>query len=385
MLDIPGKTLSDVPCVNVEESYRYLHMDGREVFRFAVGAMEESIHRVLEKSPYALEDVDLIIPHQANIRILASVARHMKLPMERFYVNLDRFGNTSAASVPIALSQASEEDAYTKIKLLLVGFGGGLTYAASGSSCREDRMLLNEMFSVKYPVIQGRWRISPLRICGCSIQRRRGVIGTGAMTINRHGGHPLPFADRSAVRCQCDDDESLYERADGDDRSGTCRPGDDRCQQSGRIHVDAEGERRKVFPVVPSVAMAIRMERSGADGLIVEGGEAGGHVGEQTTMALLPQVVDAVSIPVVAAGGIADSRGFAAALCLGAIGVQVGTCLLVSEECPIHENYKNAVIKAKDTDTVVTGRSLNSPVRILKNPMSRQYIKLEARLPAAMS
>ena len=120
------------------------------------------------------------------------------------------------------------------------------------------------------------------------------------------------------------------------------------------------------------------MERSGADGLIVEGGEAGGHVGEQTTMALLPQVVDAVSIPVVAAGGIADSRGFAAALCLGAIGVQVGTCLLVSEECPIHENYKNAVIKAKDTDTVVTGRSLNSPVRILKNPMSRQYIKLEA-------
>lgn len=132
VLDIPGKTLSDVPCVNVEEQYRYLHMDGREVFRFAVGAMEESIHRVLEKSPYALDDVDLIIPHQANIRILASVARHMKLPMERFYVNLDRFGNTSAASVPIALSQASEEGRlHEGMKLLLVGFGGGLTYAAS--------------------------------------------------------------------------------------------------------------------------------------------------------------------------------------------------------------------------------------------------------------
>lgn len=132
VLDIPGKTLSDVPCVNVEEQYRYLHMDGREVFRFAVGAMEESIHRVLGKSPYALEDVDLIIPHQANIRILASVARHMKLPMERFYVNLDRFGNTSAASVPIALSQASEEGRlHEGMKLLLVGFGGGLTYAAS--------------------------------------------------------------------------------------------------------------------------------------------------------------------------------------------------------------------------------------------------------------
>lgn len=132
VLDIPGKTLSDVPCVNVEEQYRYLHMDGREVFRFAVGAMEESIHRVLEKSPYVLDDVDLIIPHQANIRILASVARHMKLPMERFYVNLDRFGNTSAASVPIALSQASEEGRlHEGMKLLLVGFGGGLTYAAS--------------------------------------------------------------------------------------------------------------------------------------------------------------------------------------------------------------------------------------------------------------
>ena len=122
----------------------------------------------------------------------------------------------------------------------------------------------------------------------------------------------------------------------------------------------------KVFLVVPSVAMAIRMERSGADGLIVEGGEAGGHVGEQTTMALLPQVADAVNIPIVAAGGIADSRGVCAAFCLGAIGVQVGTCLLVSEECPIHENYKQAVIKAKDTDTVVTGRSLNSPVRIFE-------------------
>lgn len=133
----------------------------------------------------------------------------------------------------------------------------------------------------------------------------------------------------------------------------------------------------KVFPVVASVALAIRMERAGADGIIAEGTEAGGHVNEQTTMALVPQVVDAVNIPVIAAGGIADGRGFNAALSLGAIGVQVGTCLLASEECPIHDNYKQAVLKAKDTDTVVTGRSLNTPVRILKNSMSRKYIKLE--------
>lgn len=132
VLSIPGKRLSEVPCVNVEENHHYLHMDGKEVFRFAVGAMETAIERVLEKSPYTLADIDLIIPHQANMRILASVARHMKLEMDRFYVNLDRFGNTSAASVPIALAQAGEAGRlHEGMKLLLVGFGGGLTYAAS--------------------------------------------------------------------------------------------------------------------------------------------------------------------------------------------------------------------------------------------------------------
>ena len=135
----------------------------------------------------------------------------------------------------------------------------------------------------------------------------------------------------------------------------------------------------KVFPVVPSVGLAKRMERAGADALIVEGGESGGHVGEMTTMALVPQVVDAVNIPVIAAGGIADGRGMVAAFALGACGVQVGTCLLVAKECPIHDNYKEAVIKAKDTDTVVTGKSVNTPVRILKNQMAREYLKLEGQ------
>ncbi len=132
VLDIPGKTLSDIPCVNVDENYRYLSMDGKEVFRFAVGAMEEAIHQVLEQSPWRIEDIDLIIPHQANVRILANVARHMKLSLDRFYINLDRFGNTSAASVPIALAQAKAEGRLQKgMKIILVGFGGGLTYAAS--------------------------------------------------------------------------------------------------------------------------------------------------------------------------------------------------------------------------------------------------------------
>lgn len=133
----------------------------------------------------------------------------------------------------------------------------------------------------------------------------------------------------------------------------------------------------KVVPVVSGVALARRLAREGADMLIAEGTESGGHVGELTTMALVPQVVDAVDIPVIAAGGIADSRQFTAALALGAIGVQMGTALLVSAECPIHENYKQALLAARDNGTVVIGRIGGSPVRLLKNNMAREYLQLE--------
>lgn len=131
-----------------------------------------------------------------------------------------------------------------------------------------------------------------------------------------------------------------------------------------------------VIPVVPSVAFAQRLERSGADALVVEGTEAGGHIGEITTMTLVPQVVDAVSIPVIAAGGIADHRGLDAAFVLGAKGVQIGTVLLASHECPIHQNYKEKVVKARDTETLVTGRQSGAPVRVLKNKMAREYLNL---------
>ena len=133
----------------------------------------------------------------------------------------------------------------------------------------------------------------------------------------------------------------------------------------------------KVFPVVAAPILAKRLERYGIDGIIAEGCESGGHIGELTTMALVPQVVDAVSVPVIAAGGIASGRQLLAAYALGAIGAQVGTCLLVSEECPIHENYKKAVLKAKDRDTVVTGRSVDAPVRCLRNQMTNAYIAKE--------
>ncbi|MGI6710719.1 MAG: enoyl-[acyl-carrier-protein] reductase FabK [Bacilli bacterium] len=134
-----------------------------------------------------------------------------------------------------------------------------------------------------------------------------------------------------------------------------------------------------VIPVVPSVALAVRMERLGVDAVIVEGTEAGGHIGELTTMALVPQVVDAVSIPVIAAGGIADYRQVLAAFSLGAKGIQIGTLFLASKECPIHDNYKQMIINAKDTDTVVTGRFTNAPVRVLKNKMAREYLQLSAQ------
>ena len=136
----------------------------------------------------------------------------------------------------------------------------------------------------------------------------------------------------------------------------------------------------KVFPVVPAAVLAKRLAPLGIDGVIAEGTEAGGHVGELTTMALVPQVVDAMrpfGLPVIAAGGIADGRQLLAAFALGAAGAQLGTCLLVSEECPVHPAYKQAILKAKDTDTTVTGRIAGTPVRILKNKMARTYLARE--------
>lgn len=133
----------------------------------------------------------------------------------------------------------------------------------------------------------------------------------------------------------------------------------------------------KVIPVVPSVAFAKLAERNGAEAVIAEGGESGGHIGELTTMALVPQVCDAVDIPVIAAGGIADGRGIAAALALGAEAVQLGTRFLSATECNIHENYKKKVLKAGDTATMVTGRRLGHPVRSIRNQFAREYSKIE--------
>lgn len=139
----------------------------------------------------------------------------------------------------------------------------------------------------------------------------------------------------------------------------------------------------RVIPVVPSVAMAKMMYKDGVDALIAEGTESGGHVGKTTTMALVPQVADAVDIPVIAAGGIADGRGIAAAYMLGASGVQIGTRFLVAKECNVHPNYKARIIKAKDIDTTTTGNSTGHPVRVIKNKMARAYEALEKKNASA--
>ena len=133
----------------------------------------------------------------------------------------------------------------------------------------------------------------------------------------------------------------------------------------------------KVIPVVASVALARRMERCGADAVVAEGCESGGHIGENTTMVLVPQIVDAVKIPVIAAGGIADGRGIAAAFMLGAEGVQIGTRFVVTEEAQVHENYKECILKARDIDSRVTGRSTGHPVRALRNKMTKEYLEKE--------
>lgn len=241
--------------------------------------------------------------------------------------------------------------------------------------------MLDQMLGIEYPIIQGAMaNIATAKFAAAvSNSGALGVIGTGAMNADQarsailecHSLTDKPFAVNVMLMNPNSDAimDVICELKPKVVTTGAGNPGKyiEKLKQNGIY----------VAPIVPTVALAIRMEQAGADFIIVEGTEAGGHVGDLTTMVLVPQVADAVKLPIVAAGGIADGRGYIAALALGAIGVQVGTCLLVADECPIHENYKNAVITAKDTDTVVTGRSVSAPVRIKKNRMSLNYLKLE--------
>ena len=242
-------------------------------------------------------------------------------------------------------------------------------------------MLINEMLSIKYPIIQGGMaNIATGEFAAC-------VSNAGALGLIASGGMNAEQLQKEIHTCRKLTDKLfgvnlmlLNPDADNiaqmlaDEKVAVITTGAGTPGKYMGMWKDAGA---KVFPVVASSALARRCESQGADAVIAEGGESGGHVGDMTTMALLPQIVEKVNIPVIAAGGIASGPQMVAALTLGAVGVQVGTCLLVSEECPIHENYKNALIKARDNSTTVTGRSVDAPVRIIKNDMAREYLKME--------
>lgn len=242
-------------------------------------------------------------------------------------------------------------------------------------------MLLNDFFNTKYPFMQG----GMARIATGAFAAA--VSNAGSLGIIAAGGRPS-----EEVREEIRTARSLTDKPFGVNVMLMAPDLEDLAAMlvEERVPVITTGAGNpatyieawksvgsKVIPVIPSVALARRMEKYGADAVIAEGTESGGHVGELTTMALVPQVVDAVSIPVIAAGGVASGRQLCAAFALGAIGAQMGTVLLVSEECPIHENYKQMLLEAKDTSTTVTGRTQGAPVRIIKNKMAREYLRLE--------
>lgn len=242
-------------------------------------------------------------------------------------------------------------------------------------------MKLNEILNIKYPLIQGGMANIATGEFAASVSNAGalGLIGAGGMdtaTLKKNieicrSLTDKPFGVNIMLINPCADEmaQLVIDEKVPIVTTGAGNPGK---------YIEAWKKAGiKVLPVVPSVTLAKRLEKYDVDAIIVEGCEAGGHIGELTTMALVPQVVEAVKVPVVAAGGIAGGKQRLAAYALGACGVQVGTCLLASEECPIHDNYKKAIIKAKDTSTTVTGRIAGTPVRIIKNKMAKEYIKRE--------
>jgi enoyl-[acyl-carrier protein] reductase II len=242
---------------------------------------------------------------------------------------------------------------------------------------------ISELLGIGYPIIQGgmAWIAEARLAAAVSNGDGLGLIAAGS-------------ADADYVRTQIAQARALTDKPFGvnvmllnpnvddimqalvDEKVAACTTG---AGNPGKYMPALKAAGVKVMPVVSSVALAVRLARSGADALIAEGGESGGHVGELTTMALVPQVADAVDVPVVAAGGIADGRGVAAAFMLGASGVQVGTRFLSATECTVSRPYKDRVLKAKDSDTVITGRASGHPVRVLKNRFTREALALERR------
>ncbi len=249
--------------------------------------------------------------------------------------------------------------------------------------------LLNEILGTRYPVIQGGMAniATGHFAAACANAGAVGLIGTGGIRTaeelrneirtarelapeKEDGYKPVIGVNLMLMNPATDD----FVKVCIEEKVSVVTTG---AGNPGKYMADFKAAGIKVIPVVGAPILAQHVEKLGADAVIAEGCESGGHVGEMTTMALVPQTVDSVNIPVIAAGGVADNRQFKAALALGACGVQIGTALLASPECPIHENYKAALIKAKGSDAIVTGRIGGTPVRVLKNQMTVQYLKQE--------
>ncbi|MDR3278016.1 MAG: nitronate monooxygenase [Oscillospiraceae bacterium] len=242
-------------------------------------------------------------------------------------------------------------------------------------------MMLNDLLGVQYPIIQGGMAQIATGEFAAAVSEAGalGLIATGGFSADRLREHirqaraktDKPFGV-NLLLLHPEIDALAQIVAEERVAVVTTGAGD----PSGYIAAWKQAGIR-VCPVVSNVALAIRMERAGADFVIAEGTESGGHVGETATMALVPRVCDAVKVPVIAAGGVASGAQLLAVFALGAVGAQLGTLFLSAQECPVHENYKKAVLDARDSGTVVTGRSAGAPVRILKNRMARDYLKRE--------
>ena len=249
-------------------------------------------------------------------------------------------------------------------------------------------MTITKLLGIKYPVFQGAMaQIARYQLASAvSNAGGLGIIASGGMSpeqlreeiVNCKKHTDKPFAVNLMLMMHNIDEiiDVVIEEGVGivTTGAGTPRKYMPKLKEAGI----------KVIPVIPSVKAAKKMEELGCDAVVVEGMEAGGHVGESTTMALLPQVTSAVNLPVIAAGGIADGRGVAAAYCLGASGVQMGTVFLATEECPVSENYKNAIIEAVDTSTTLTGTKFGAPVRGIKNELTKRYHELEEKSSTLM-
>ena len=248
-------------------------------------------------------------------------------------------------------------------------------------------MYINELLNIRYPLIQGgmAWVSDAKLAAAVSNAGGLGVIAAGNAPADWVEGQikiaktltPKPFGVNVMLLSPYAKDvaEVLMKEKVSVIITGAGNPGQ---------YIEGwKSAGSKVIPVVASLALALRLARQDVDALIAEGQEAGGHIGELTTMVLVPEIAEKIPLPVIAAGGICDAKTAAAAFCLGASGIQVGTRFILSEECSVHENYKHKVIKAKDIDVMVTGRVTGHPVRVLRNPLVRKLMSLEHEPNAA--